>query len=130
MWSDEAIETLRKMRGDGLNFRACAELISQRYGWNCTRNAAIGKARRIGIGLVPPAMPAPKPVLKPMPAPIAAANRRISTSRPVTLMELTSMTCRWPIGDPRSPDFGFCGVAPEPGLPYCKQHCRMAYRVA
>jgi GcrA cell cycle regulator len=36
--------------------------------------------------------------------------------------------CRWPIGDPRSPDFRFCGCAAYEGLPYCIDHARMAYQ--
>ena len=27
--------------------------------------------------------------------------------------------CRWPIGDPKHPDFHFCGAPKLPGRPYC-----------
>lgn len=36
--------------------------------------------------------------------------------------------CRWPIGDPRSPDFRFCGCQSVEGLPYCPDHARIAYQ--
>jgi len=36
--------------------------------------------------------------------------------------------CRWPIGDPRSPDFRFCGQPCYEGLPYCVDHARVAYQ--
>jgi GcrA cell cycle regulator len=36
--------------------------------------------------------------------------------------------CRWPIGDPRSPDFRFCGCNCYEGLPYCVDHARVAYQ--
>lgn len=36
--------------------------------------------------------------------------------------------CRWPIGDPRSPDFRFCGCTAHEGLPYCIDHARVAYQ--
>ncbi|MDE2030136.1 MAG: GcrA cell cycle regulator [Alphaproteobacteria bacterium] len=36
--------------------------------------------------------------------------------------------CRWPVGDPRSPDFRFCGCAAYEGLPYCVDHARVAYQ--
>ncbi|HAX92179.1 MAG TPA: gcrA cell cycle regulator family protein [Rhodospirillaceae bacterium] len=36
--------------------------------------------------------------------------------------------CRWPIGDPRSPDFRFCGCDTHEGLPYCASHARVAYQ--
>ena len=36
--------------------------------------------------------------------------------------------CRWPVGDPRSPDFRFCGCMAYEGLPYCIDHARVAYQ--
>lgn len=35
-------------------------------------------------------------------------------------------TCRWPIGDPRSPGFTFCGCDTA-RWPYCEPHARVAY---
>lgn len=46
----------------------------------------------------------------------------------VSLHDLQSHHCRWPIGDPASPDFGFCGdTIRDESVPYCKHHCRIAY---
>ena len=36
--------------------------------------------------------------------------------------------CRWPIGDPDSDDFHFCGEQVFSGKPYCYEHCRQAYQ--
>jgi GcrA cell cycle regulator len=36
--------------------------------------------------------------------------------------------CRWPVGDPRSPDFRFCGCTVYESLPYCIDHARVAYQ--
>lgn len=36
--------------------------------------------------------------------------------------------CRWPVGDPRSPDFRFCGCSAYESLPYCIDHARVAYQ--
>jgi GcrA cell cycle regulator len=36
--------------------------------------------------------------------------------------------CRWPVGDPRSPDVRFCGCTAHEGLPYCVDHARVAYQ--
>jgi GcrA cell cycle regulator len=36
--------------------------------------------------------------------------------------------CRWPVGDPRSPDFRFCGCNAYEGMPYCIDHARVAYQ--
>lgn len=47
-----------------------------------------------------------------------------------TLMDLNEHTCRWPMGDPGSPDFAFCGRDSVPGQPYCAAHARVAYQPA
>lgn len=36
--------------------------------------------------------------------------------------------CRWPIGDPDSEDFHFCGETVFVGKPYCYEHCKQAYQ--
>ena len=36
--------------------------------------------------------------------------------------------CRWPIGDPDSEDFHFCGEPVFIGKPYCYEHCKQAYQ--
>ncbi|WP_264816862.1 GcrA family cell cycle regulator, partial [Acidomonas methanolica] len=35
--------------------------------------------------------------------------------------------CCWPIGDPGTPGFHFCGAKPLPGKPYCAEHAALAY---
>jgi GcrA cell cycle regulator len=45
-------------------------------------------------------------------------------------LELNEDTCRWPIGDPATPEFIFCGGKPLTGLPYCGYHSRVAYQPA
>ncbi len=47
---------------------------------------------------------------------------------PRTLLELSDETCRWPVGDPGSPEFMFCGAAPFKAHPYCLAHCLIGYR--
>jgi len=37
--------------------------------------------------------------------------------------------CRWPIGDPDSDNFHFCGETVFSGKPYCYEHCRQAYQL-
>lgn len=36
--------------------------------------------------------------------------------------------CRWPIGDPDSENFHFCGNPVFVGKPYCYEHCKQAYQ--
>ena len=47
-----------------------------------------------------------------------------------SLLELNDAKCRWPIGDPGSPDFFFCGGHPSGEMPYCAYHARIAYQPA
>ncbi len=48
------------------------------------------------------------------------------------IMELTENTCRWPIGDPATEDFWFCGQPvhkkDNQRLSYCHAHYRVAHR--
>lgn len=44
-----------------------------------------------------------------------------------SLIELGSDECKWPVGEPRSPGFFFCGAKRADGLPYCAHHARVAY---
>ena len=46
------------------------------------------------------------------------------------LAALKPNQCRWPIGDPDSDGFHFCGKAVFVGKPYCFEHCKMAYQFA
>ena len=54
----------------------------------------------------------------------------ITVSQRLSLLELNEATCHWPVGDPSSPDFFFCGGKALSGLPYCAQHSRVAYQPA
>ncbi|MCP5075195.1 MAG: GcrA cell cycle regulator [Rhodobacteraceae bacterium] len=44
------------------------------------------------------------------------------------LMELTERTCKWPIGDPATEDFWFCGLGVQQGKPYCEAHNAVAFQ--
>ena len=47
----------------------------------------------------------------------------------VTIMDLRESMCRWPVGDPASAEFRYCGgKAPIGEGPYCAYHSRMAYQ--
>jgi len=39
-----------------------------------------------------------------------------------SLLELNDSKCRWPIGDPGTAEFFFCGGAPLESAPYCGYH--------
>jgi GcrA cell cycle regulator len=148
-WSTERIEQLRSLWHDGLS----ASQIATHLG-GITRNAVIGKAHRLGltgrpspiknrpVGVARP-RPARRPRVEQVPAPrIAAAApppprqvepppQRYVEREDVpgaSILTLTDRICKWPIGDPRHPDFHFCGRASAEGLPYCADHARRAYQ--
>ena len=49
-------------------------------------------------------------------------------SKKLSLMELTEKHCKWPIGDPATEKFWFCGLSSEPGKPYCETHIELAFQ--
>ncbi len=46
----------------------------------------------------------------------------------LTIMELREGMCRWPLGDPTTPAFRYCGARGGAGLPYCSHHAQIAYQ--
>ena len=145
-WTDERVESLKKLWQDGLS----ASQIAKQLG-GVTRNAVIGKVHRLGLsGRATPSKPA-RPVFKaPRPARAVAqpaAPRRIAepmareaAPAPVpvryideapgsaTVLTLGAHMCKWPIGDPSSDSFTFCGKRADEGQPYCVDHARVAYQ--
>jgi GcrA cell cycle regulator len=102
---------------------------------------------------IPEAESEPKPVEKPVnlpirkpiitagqPLPPQPSNSEISQealatvaevekkARKLVLMELTEKTCKWPIGDPATEDFWFCGLGVLQGKPYCEAHNAVAFQ--
>jgi GcrA cell cycle regulator len=49
-------------------------------------------------------------------------------SKRLSLMQLTERTCKWPVGDPATDDFWFCGLPSTPGKPYCEAHVSVAFQ--
>ncbi len=81
-----------------------------------------------------PIVPAGQP-LPPQPSaneisPEALASQREveKKARKLSLMELTERTCKWPIGDPATSNFWFCGLPVQHGKPYCEAHVGVAFQ--
>src|SRR6201985_3031142 len=152
-WSDDRVEQLKKLWEAGLS----ASQIAAELG-NVTRNAVIGKVHRLGLSgrAKSPSSTAPRQrkarpaqhmmrVSRPVsrgntalahafevelePDPIAYDNV-VPMSQRLSLLELNEATCHWPVGDPASADFFFCGGKALAGLPYCAHHSRIAYQPA
>ena len=49
-------------------------------------------------------------------------------ARRLNLLQLTERTCKWPIGDPATDDFYFCGLPAMAGKPYCEAHVAVAFQ--
>ena len=152
-WTDERVELLKKLWADGLS----ASQIAAELG-NVTRNAVIGKVHRLGLSgrAKSPSSAAPRPrkarpaqhmmrVARPasrgntalahafeveLEADPIAYDNVVPMSQRVSLLELNEATCHWPIGDPASSDFFFCGGKALTSLPYCAHHSRIAYQPA
>ncbi len=153
LWSDDRVEMLKKLWEGGLS----AGQIASELG-NVTRNAVIGKVHRLGLsGRVKSpssgatrqrkARPAQakmfvaRPATRANPAlahafdvemepdPIAYDNI-VPMGQRLSLLQLNEATCHWPIGDPETEDFFFCGGRSLTSLPYCAHHCRVAYQPA
>src|SRR2546429_6596022 len=152
-WSDDRVEHLKKLWEAGLS----ASQIAAELG-NVTRNAVIGKVHRLGLSgrAKSPSSAAPRPrkarpaqhgmrVSRPgsrgntplapadevqlEPDPVAYDNV-VPMSQRLSLLELNEATCHWPVGDPSSPEFFFCGGKALAGLPYFAHHSRVAYQPA
>ena len=149
-WTDERTKLLKKLWAEGLS----ASQIAGRLG-GITRNGVVGKIHRLGLsGRTTTTRISPARVGRPPRTESAKpkAKRRTSNSALRTLLErrdkpfvdivndadipvedlvsvqeLGRNSCRWPIGDPKSDDFGFCGREKVSGLPYCEAHCRRAF---
>ncbi|MCF3593117.1 GcrA cell cycle regulator [Rhodobacteraceae bacterium LMO-12] len=181
-WTDERVELLKKMWGEGQS----ASQIAKELG-GVTRNAVIGKVHRLGLSnratgakTEAKAKPSPKAEAKPRapsrtkpaakPAKEEAAPAAETPAEPVIsrarraiipagqplppqpsaneispealakvsevekkakrlgLMELTERTCKWPVGDPATDDFWFCGLPVQAGKPYCEAHVGVAFQ--
>jgi GcrA cell cycle regulator len=57
-----------------------------------------------------------------------ASNVVVPISRKLALTELTERTCKWPVGDPLTDDFHFCGCESPDNSPYCSYHAKLAYQ--
>lgn len=152
-WTDDRVEQLKKLWESGLS----ASQIAAELG-NITRNAVIGKVHRLGLSgrAKSPSSAAPRQrkvrpaqnmmrISRPMlrgntalahvfeveaePDPIAFDNV-VPMGQRRSLLELTEDTCHWPIGDPSSTEFFFCGGKAVASLPYCAHHSRVAYQPA
>jgi GcrA cell cycle regulator len=150
-WTDERVETLKRLWAEGLS----ASRIATELG-GITRNAVIGKVHRLGLSgrAKSPSAATARPRKARQPAQMLRVSHGsirgntalaqvyqleiepepdlvdnvIPLGQRRSLLELNEDTCRWPIGDPGSAEFFFCGGQTVTSLPYCAYHSRLAYQ--
>lgn len=151
-WDDVRIDQLKKLWSEGLS----ASQIAGELG-GVTRNAVIGKVHRLGLSGRAKAKPASisrprvKQVLKQQVRTVSISVRGnlamvemveaqpdvvhqprenvvIPMSKRISIMELREGVCRWPLGDPLTSDFAYCGADCSGGKTYCDAHARMAFQ--
>jgi GcrA cell cycle regulator len=62
------------------------------------------------------------------PEALAKVSEIEKKSKKIGLMDLTERTCKWPVGDPATDDFWFCGLPVQQGKPYCEAHVGVAFQ--
>ena len=154
-WTDERVELLKKLWMDGLSASQIAAqlggvtrnaVIGKVHRLNLSgrakpasttprprkasrtaaphRPAARGGYVSGNTALKVHAHPAPRRI----PSPVPIEDLVVPISLNVSLMELKESMCKWPIGDPTSENFCFCGHRSFNSLPYCEYHSRVAYQ--
>lgn len=88
--------------------------------------ATTGRARSI----VPAGQPLPpQPSANEIdPEALAKVSEIEKKAMKLSLMELTERTCKWPVGDPATENFWFCGLPVQAGKPYCEAHVGVAFQ--
>jgi GcrA cell cycle regulator len=154
-WTKPRLRLLRRRWAQGARVRE----IAAELGHGISSNAVIAKIHRLGIAALSPygGRPGRRRAGKPRagdlrghrigywirkgppPAWVVSAKPHLDTRRADgriprcqrrSLSELSKDHCRWPVGDPRSSRFFFCGAQPVRNRPYCAAHCARAYRDA
>ena len=120
-WTEQNIEALRRMvQIEGLTFEAIGRDLGT------TKNACIAAARRNGIA---------RTKATPFTTPFQLRREAVKVRRDVAIKAAhydpfpPKGHCVYPIGDPSSPDFRFCGnKAGVIGQPYCADHHRVCWQ--
>ncbi len=71
---------------------------------------------------------AKKPPLPIEPLPLPVDDFYVAPENRKRLLDLEPNDCRWPLGDPRAPDFHFCAGPKVPGFSYCQHHVRAGHQ--
>jgi GcrA cell cycle regulator len=155
-WTDERVELLRQLWLDGKSASQISAQLGHGVTRNAVigkvhRLGLAGRAKAPSSAAAPRAASAPR--MPPRPASssartavrgataLALAAEPTLDTRPVyqeddvvvpmslrvTIIDLKEAMCRWPLGDPTSSEFRYCG-SPAASGPYCAHHGKLAYQ--
>jgi GcrA cell cycle regulator len=150
-WASEHSDALRELLAQRLPFSRIAAVINKRFNTAYSRNAALGRATR--MGLVGPDRPGLSPCVEPRldrlggqvrlagptpprfhwPLPPVQAGEPVklrcveTVPRHLSLLELECGDCRYPYGGDREGEaITFCGHPRRPGSSYCTPHFHLS----
>ena len=145
-WSREHCDALRELHAKGLSFAEIAGTINARFKTDYSRNAAIGRAKRMGLvdperaklppkattrriqetqGRRVPSSPRPEQMLEPA-KPFKLRCVEIDP-RHLSLIDLEPGDCRYPYGgDDEGEAITFCGHPRRRGSSYCTAHFHLS----
>ena len=138
----EVIEEVSSLIRSGLSYSQIADQVNREkadaLARPLTRSSVSGivhrgKLRAQGVRSTPPRIKKkpvdrwfrPAPVEFQTPKPYCTKIEPEDVAR-ISLAEMEARHCRWPVGDPRDRDFGYCGLLREHPFdarrPYCEIH--------
>jgi len=138
VWTDDLLKRLAELHADDdLPFREIAAQLSAEFDVTLTKNACIGKARRMDLKARPRVNPpkpqrkrrAPKPTLPAEPVPVVLPRWEVALppapGGKLTIYQLERHTCHYPFGD--KPPYSFCGERTAKGSAWCREHFHTVY---
>lgn len=153
-WTEERVEMLKKLWDEGFPIAR----IAREFG-DLTAAAVIGKVHRLGLSRrrktyllqhkKKPRAPRTRSfntdtsqrvidklsrradaIAKEVAIEPEVPDHTIPIQQRRTLLTLTDSVCKWPVGDPASAEFFFCGGKRAAGATYCAYHYRIAHQPA
>jgi GcrA cell cycle regulator len=150
-WAPAHSDALRDLVTKGASYAEAAQVINARFHTDYSRSAALGRARRLGLGpesRQQPSLPVkpadarapaapdaaqPRPLGLPWPVPPFKGRKRIKLRsvaiepRHLSLSDLACGDCRYPYGGEEEGEaITFCGHPRRAGSPYCTPHFHLS----